>query len=94
MGTGQRASVRDWVSGFREQRAESRERGVGDVKSSKPVYWLCVETFETDFTECNNSQLDICMNRIYSIHTLLKFPWRGEKCSPLQFIYQKRCYIK
>jgi len=26
-------------------------------------------------TECNNSQLDICMNRIYSIHTLLKFPW-------------------
>jgi len=33
-----------------------REQGVGDVKGSKFVnsYWLCVETFETDFTECNN----------------------------------------
>jgi len=58
MGAGQRAGVRDLVSGFRG-REESRERGVGDVKGSKFVnsYWLCVETFETDFTECNNFQL-------------------------------------
>ncbi len=56
------AGVRDQGVGCMD-----REQRVGDVKGSKSVnsYWLFIETFETDFTKCNNFQLTIISNLTY-----------------------------